>query len=117
MKFGDANLQVDEKSSFTHPPSYAEAVVQRCSVKKVFLEISQNSQENTQKIFHYRCFLVNSAKFLITSFLKNPSDGCFCINTRSVYFPITTFRLFKNDVAHFFSLSIFSVSYVGWEQK
>ena len=26
---------------------YSEAVVQRCSVKKVFLEISQNSQENT----------------------------------------------------------------------
>ena len=25
----------------------AEAVVQRCSVKKLFLEISQNSQENT----------------------------------------------------------------------
>ena len=25
----------------------AEAVVQRCSVKKVFLKISQNSQENT----------------------------------------------------------------------
>ena len=25
----------------------AEAVVRRCSVKKVFLEISQNSQENT----------------------------------------------------------------------
>ena len=24
-----------------------EAVVQRCSVKKVFLEISENSQENT----------------------------------------------------------------------
>ena len=26
---------------------YTEAVVQTCSVKKVFLEISQNSQENT----------------------------------------------------------------------
>ena len=26
---------------------YAEAVVRRCSVEKVFLEISQNSQENT----------------------------------------------------------------------
>ena len=26
---------------------FKEAVVQRCSVKKVFLEISQNSQENT----------------------------------------------------------------------
>ena len=25
----------------------AEAVAQRCSVKKMFLEISQNSQENT----------------------------------------------------------------------
>ena len=83
----------------------------------MFLQISQNSQENTKKIFRYRCFLVNSAKFLITPFLKNPSDGCFCINTRSVYFPTTTFRLFKNDVAHFFSLSIFSVLFVGWEQK
>ena len=28
-------------------PSIREEVVQRCSVKKVFLEISQNSQENT----------------------------------------------------------------------
>ena len=26
---------------------YAEAVAQRCSVKKMFIEISQNSQENT----------------------------------------------------------------------
>ena len=26
---------------------FAEAVVRRCSVKKVFLKISQNSQENT----------------------------------------------------------------------
>ena len=47
MKFQDANLLVDGKSSFTHPPSYTEAVVQRCSVKKVFLEISQNSQKST----------------------------------------------------------------------
>ena len=27
---------------------HSEAVVQRCSVKKVFLKISQNSQENTR---------------------------------------------------------------------
>ena len=26
---------------------YTEVVIQRCSVKKLFLEISQNSQENT----------------------------------------------------------------------
>ena len=29
------------------PLAMSEADVQRCSVKKVFLEISQNSQENT----------------------------------------------------------------------
>ena len=27
--------------------AWIEAIIQRCSVKKVFLEISQNSQENT----------------------------------------------------------------------
>ena len=57
-----------------------EAVVQRCSVKKVFLEISQNSQENTcarssfliklqastllKKRLWHRCFPVNFAVFL-----------------------------------------------------
>ena len=38
-----------------------EAVVQRCSVKKVFLEISQNSQENT---FSYRKPLVAASYHL-----------------------------------------------------
>ena len=67
----------------------AEAVVQRCSVKKVFLEISQNSQENTcarvsflitllKKRLWHRCFPVNFAKFLRTPFLQNTSGGCFC---------------------------------------
>ena len=67
-----------------------EAVAQRCSVKKVFSEILQNSQENNcarapflmkvqalglrpaallKKRLWYRCFLVNFAKFLRTSFL------------------------------------------------
>ena len=58
----------------------SEAVARRCSVKKVFLEISQNSQENTcarasfletllnKKLWH-RCFPVNFAKFLRTPFL------------------------------------------------
>ena len=65
-----------------------EAAIQRCSVKKVFLEISQNSQENTcarVSFFHkvaglrpkacifikkrlwHRYFHVNFAKFLRTS--------------------------------------------------
>ena len=49
----------------------------RCSVKKVFLEISQYSQENTccqglnfiKKDTRYMCFPVNFAKFLRTTFL------------------------------------------------
>ena len=55
----------------------SEAVVRRCSVREVFLEISQNSQENTcvrvsfliklQSLWH-RCFPVNFAKFLRTPF-------------------------------------------------
>ena len=62
----------------------SEAVVQMCSVKKVFLEISQNSLENTcVRVFfnkfaglqpatllintiQHRCFLVTFAKFFRT---------------------------------------------------
>ena len=75
-------------SSFSKLPIYilifqlSESVVQRCSVKKVFLEISQNSQENTcarvsfliklqvrpatllKKRLWHRRFLVNFVKFL-----------------------------------------------------
>ena len=40
-------------------------------------------------------------------FLKNLSNGCFCISTRSVYCRTTTFSLLKNDVTHIFWLSIF----------
>ena len=43
---------------------YIEAVVWRCSVKKVFLKISQNSQENT-------CARVS---FLIKLYITSPVD-------------------------------------------
>ena len=54
----------------------SEAVAQRCSVKKVFLEISQNSKENTcvrvpfliKRRLWRRCFSVNFEKFLRTTF-------------------------------------------------
>ena len=57
-----------------------EAVIQRCSVKKEFLKILQNSLENfcgrvsfliklqLKKRFWHRCFPVNISKFLRTSF-------------------------------------------------
>ena len=65
-----------------------EAVAQRCSVKKVFLEISQNLPENTCargvgfnkivglrpatlfKMTLHRCFPVNFMKFLRTPFYR-----------------------------------------------
>ena len=52
--------------------------------QKVYLQVLQNSQENICAIasfFLRRCFLVNFEKFssIITPFLKNHSDGCFCI--------------------------------------
>ena len=57
-----------------------------CFVKKMFLEISQNSQENTcvrvsfllKKRPWHRCFPLNFAKFLRTPFLQSTSGGCFC---------------------------------------
>ena len=49
----------------------SEAVVQRCSVEKVFLEILQNSQENT-------CTRVSFLIKLQTyGLLQNTSSGCF----------------------------------------
>ena len=59
----------------------SEAVIQRCSPKKVLLEISQNSKENScardsfliklqvkaQSLWD-RCFPVNFVKFLTTTF-------------------------------------------------
>ena len=55
----------------------SEADVKTCSVKNAFLEISQNSQKNAcarvsflKKGLWHRCFLVNFAKFLGISFLR-----------------------------------------------
>ena len=53
-----------------------KAVVRMCSVKTVFLEISQNSQENTcardsfliKLQTQHKCFPINIAKFLRTAF-------------------------------------------------
>ena len=57
-----------------------EAVVQRCSVKKVFLEILQNSQENTCARFSFSIILfirkTDSGTGLALS-LRNTSGGCF----------------------------------------
>ena len=45
-----------------------EAVPQRCSIKKVFLEISQNAQENT-------CARVSFLIKLACNFIKNEASA------------------------------------------
>ena len=69
-----------------------EAFFRRCSVKKVFLEISQNSQEKVcagesflpatllKKSLWHRRFPVNFAESLRTLFLQNTSGGSFSIS-------------------------------------
>ena len=73
-----------------------EPVIRRCSVKKVFLDISQKfiGKRLCQSLFFnkvaglkptallvkslwHRCFPVNFAKFLRTAFLTNHPSGCF----------------------------------------
>ena len=61
------------KEQFHHRQSI-EAVVRRCSGKKVFFKFSQNSQESTcarvsllKKRLWHRCFPTNFVKFLRTS--------------------------------------------------
>ena len=70
-----------KKSSWAKPVHPSQTVVRRCSVKKVFLKIVQNSQGNTcarvsglrpatlfKKRLWHRCFPMNFAKFLRTPF-------------------------------------------------
>ena len=88
IMFGDdTNLFHEHKNIIilfaTVNEELTEEVAQRCSSKKVFVEISQNSQENTcarfsftlrratllKKRLWHRCFPMNFAKFLRTPFL------------------------------------------------
>ena len=79
----------------------SEAVVRRCSVKKAFLEILQNSQGNIcarvsflKKRLWHRCFPVNFAKFLRTSFLtKHPRWLLLAFQSESTLFSFKTFLL------------------------
>ena len=66
---------------------FLEAVAQRCSVKKVFLEISQNSQENTCA----RVSFLIKLRALACNFIKKETLGqvfcCeFCGIFKSTYF-------------------------------
>ena len=75
-----------------------EAIVQRCCVKKLFLEIGQNSQSQPatllKKRLWHRSFHVISAQFLRTPFLRQ--QLCSCFKTYFVVWNIISFN--KNEV-------------------
>ena len=79
--------------------------------KGVLTNFAKFPTKHQEKRFRQRCFPVNSAKFLIISFLKNPSDGCFSINIRSVYCPTMTFRNQKRCHTHFPAEYFFGLIY------
>ena len=78
------------------PTNFADFTRKTCS-KDSFLIKLQSLTLSKKRFRHRRFFFVNSARFLRKPFLKNSLDGCFCINTHSVYFPSTTLCLFKID--------------------
>ena len=67
----------------------SEAVVRRCFVKKVFLEISQNSQENT----------CEACNFIKKESLAQAFTCEFCGNSKKTFFyrtaPVTASDMFK----------------------
>ena len=68
-----------------------EAVVERCSVKKVFLEITENSQENACARFSFLIKLEASAcKFIKKETLAYVSSCEFCKISQNNFFYRTT---------------------------
>ena len=58
--------------------NFAKFTKKHLRERLVFKEIADlQSFTLSKKRFRHRCFHVNSAKFLITLFLRNLSDGCF----------------------------------------
>ena len=74
------------------------AVVRRCSVKELFLEISQNSQQNT-------CARVS---FLIKlqehHLLQNTSGGCFC--PMPIFLSDCAFSIMSNKMSKLYTLHV-----------
>ena len=69
LKLKNSALKFGQEILLIYGQQFAEAVIQTCPVKNVFLKISQNSQENN---WARVLFLVNFVKFLT-------AGGCFWI--------------------------------------
>ena len=66
--------------------------------KKVFLKISQNLQENTCVRLCHRCFPVNFAKFLRTTFFIEHLQTTAYVFTHLQYLLSTDFSIFRKPI-------------------
>ena len=73
---------------------FLEAVAQRCSVKKAFLEISQNSRENTCARFS---FLPPACNLIKKETLAQVLSCDFCEIFKNTFFTEHTERLFPKS--------------------
>ena len=90
--------------------------------KKVFLEISQNSQENNcarvsfliklKKRLWHRCFPVNFAKFLRTPFHRTRLGDCFSHQCTANSCLLIRINLIEKEKRHYFPLISMYVTWV-----
>ena len=88
----------------------SEAVVQRCSVKKVFLEISQNSLENP---FAKVSFLVKKSLFILLK--KRLWHKCFSLNfTKFLRTPLVAASVTYQNTLINFMVTLFIRCKLKW---
>ena len=96
-------IKNEQNKEWNHVLDFSEATTRGVLFRMVFLEISQNSQENTcarvsfliklqtrpatllKKRLWHRCFPVNFVKFLRTPFLQNTTGRLLLISDDSKY--------------------------------
>ena len=89
---------------------YSEAVVQWCSIKKVFFEISYNSQKNTSTRF---CFLIKLAHGHSCEFCEISKNTFFIEHLWWLLLNILQHHGFPGQSANQFSKTLTSFTYDG----
>ena len=91
LTFSKKKKKIEEITSFEQQKgTRSEAVAQRCSVKKVFLEMSQNSQENTCARVFFNKVAGLGCNFIEKETLAQMLSCEVCVLFKNTYFYRTT---------------------------
>ena len=131
MKLIKKNLPKKSRNSerliHSHDSQKARSSHRRCSVEKVFLGISQRSQENTcvrvsffsglrpatlltNKLWH-RCFSVNFVNFLRTPFLENSSGLLLLEFCKLFYLALRVYRVSDRIKQKFYNFTFLQFAF------